>query len=72
MGKDFCRTLAVYSEQDTSYFKTILQECLYNWDPQESEPIQEKRAPKIGRQIKTLSRVTDPLKGILSVTAKNK
>lgn len=26
MGKDFCRTLAVYSEPDNSYFKTILQE----------------------------------------------
>ena len=26
MGKDFCRTLAVYSEPDTSYYQQILKE----------------------------------------------
>lgn len=26
MGKDFCRTLAVYSEADVSYYNQIIQE----------------------------------------------
>lgn len=29
MGRDFCRTLAVYSEQDQSYYYTILSELQY-------------------------------------------
>ena len=82
MGKDFCRTLAVYSEADTSYFKNILQECQYNWDmsnhTENTDQVLEKRAlkaPKIGRSIKTLIQKkenVDQLKGILSVTTKNK
>ena len=81
MGKDFCRTLAVYSEHDNSYYKTILQECQYNWDfnnQTEIEPEKPKalKAPKIGRSIKTLGSKKDNdkdhLKGILSVTTKNK
>ena len=32
MGKDFCRTLAVYSEPDNSYYKQILQEIQYTHD----------------------------------------
>ena len=29
MGKDFCRTLAVYSEQDTSYYNSILADLSF-------------------------------------------
>lgn len=32
MGKDFCRTLCVYSEPDPTYFKSVIQEVQYNYD----------------------------------------
>jgi hypothetical protein len=32
MGKDYCRTLCVYSEPDPTYFKSVLQEVQYNYD----------------------------------------
>ena len=36
MGRDFCKTLAVYSEPDSNYYSQILTELQYMHDTQPS------------------------------------
>jgi hypothetical protein len=37
MGRDFCKTLAVYSEQDMSCYRQILNELHYDFAMQQTE-----------------------------------
>ena len=37
MGRDFCRTLALYSEVDASYYKQILTEIQYDFNKAQGE-----------------------------------
>ena len=37
MGRDFCRTLALYSEADASYYRQILTELQYDFNKAQGE-----------------------------------
>ena len=42
MGRDFCKTLAVYSEGDQAYFRQILNELHYDYALQQQEAVTNK------------------------------
>lgn len=47
MGRDFCKTLAVYSESDQTYFKQILNELHYDYSIQQQEAFTNKISDEI-------------------------
>ena len=82
MGKDFCRTLALYSEPDTSYYKQILSEIQYDFNKNtEKENATRNHEPdaglaqagdKPGRLTKPGGKSGSKTGGKLSVSGKEK
>ena len=87
MGRDFCKTLALFSDPDTTYYKQILSELQYNSDMQDNNHYMhqgfqdmanqnEKPTGRYGKSTKNSnknkSKDPDNLKGLLTTKGQAK
>ena len=70
MGRDFCRALAVYSEQDSSYYNSILAE-LHQFHDSNAPIIEQAQTMPVGKANK-LAQLTDMFGGDKSSKHKKK